>query len=160
MRVIGYFSCLLSMFIINSAAHGFDLALKDENLQNCILQLAQQKQWSTVQAITEIECHNKNIHSLSGIEVFTQLQKLSLYNNDITEAKLPSLPNLQHLNLAKNKMDDLDVSGLPALEDMYVFGNKLKHLQLSALPKLKQLKANDNIIVDFHYQGLPVLEKI
>ena len=160
MRFLKYFFCFMLMLIINSPTYAVDWALADENLKTCVLQLAQQKQWSTVAAVTEIECHSKNIRTLSGIETFTQLKKLSLYNNEISEGKLPNLPNLQHLNLAKNNMSDFNINNFPALENIYVFGNKLKRLQLSALPKLKQLKANDNMIIEFHYRELPTLEKI
>jgi protein phosphatase 1 regulatory subunit 7 len=160
MRCGKHFFYFVFLLILNSTAYALDLVLADENLQKCVLQLAQQKQWSTVVAVTEIECHNKSIRSLSGIEVFTQLKKLSLHSNDISTATLPNLPSLRHLNLAKNKIDDLVINDFPALEDVYIFGNKLKRLQLSTLPKLKQLKANDNAIVEFHYQALPMLEKL
>lgn len=145
---------------MSRAVDAFDFVLKDKNLQDCILQLAQQKQWAAITAVTEIECHNKNIQTLSGIETFTQLKKLSLYNNGITDTKLPNLPNLQHLNLAKNQINELDVSNFPTMGSLYIFGNKLTRLHLSNLPKLQQLKANDNAIVDFHYQGIPALEKL
>ncbi|MES2673127.1 MAG: leucine-rich repeat domain-containing protein [Pseudomonadota bacterium] len=160
MKFTRYIFYFITLWIMSNAANAFDVVLEDKNLQDCILQLKQQKQWSTIAAVTEIECHNKNIRTLAGIEKFTQLKKISLYNNEITEAKLSNLPNLQHLNLAKNKMHDLSISDFQALESLYAFGNKLTRLKLSNLPKLQQIKANDNLIVEFHYQDLPALEKM
>ena len=154
--VLLYLSCLY----INGTAHALEFSLQDENLQTCVQKLAQQKQWLTLAAVTEIECHNQHILTVEGIEIFTQLQKLSLFNNEIAAVTALHLPNLRHLNLAKNKIESLQLGDTPALEELYVFNNKLKKLTLLMQPKLKQLKANENAITEFHYENLLKLEKM
>lgn len=137
-----------------------DINLEDANLQQCVLDLAQQKSWKTLADVTEIQCHSKSIKSLTGIEQFTQLQRLSIYNNELQAAKVSGLSQLRHLNLAKNKLTQVAFSDLPALEELYVFGNKLPALELQKLPKLSLIKINDNQLKQFTYSELPELEKI
>ena len=143
---------------INS--HALDFTSSDGNLQKCITELAQKNNWATVDAVTKIECHSKEIAAIDGLEKFTQLQSLSLYNNQISSAKIKGLPNLRHINLAKNELKTVELADLPALEEFYVFNNKLVNLTLTSLPKLKLLKANENQLLTFNYSDLPQLEKI
>ena len=135
-------------------------SLGDAQLQACVHKLMQKYQWQTAEAVSEIHCHGQKIQSLAGIEQFTGLQKLSLYNNQLSEVNLQGLKQLRHLNLAKNTIVQLRLSDLPALRELYVFGNKLPRVQLTQLPQLKLLKINDNQLQEFTYQELPALEKI
>ncbi|QEY11518.1 hypothetical protein D0B88_04085 [Cellvibrio sp. KY-YJ-3] len=152
---------LALLFTFSSAcSHGLDLPLTDANFKNCVAALAAKKNWQNLADITAIECHSKKITSLAGIEHFTQLQKLSLYNNQLTDATLEKLPLLRHINLAKNKITQVTLGELPALEELYIFGNKMTALDLNALPTLKLLKINDNKLLQFTYRDLPALEKI
>jgi protein phosphatase 1 regulatory subunit 7 len=151
---------VVSALTISTASFGFSLELKDKNLQACILELAEKNHWGDAESVSNIECHSKNIRFVDGIEVFTKLKRLSLYNNDITELTLTQFVYLQHLNVAKNKIDTFSVSSMPALEELYVFNNKLPRLALADLPNLKQVKANNNLITNFTYKTLPALEKL
>jgi protein phosphatase 1 regulatory subunit 7 len=141
-------------------SQALEFSLPDKNLQTCIAEAIQKNSWQTIKDITRIECHSKNIASLAGIEQFTDLQKLSLYNNQLTQADIGNLSKLRHINLAKNKISQVNLHELPALEELYIFGNKLTQFNLTALPKLKLLKFNDNQITVFTYKDLPALEKI
>lgn len=137
-----------------------DPDLSDPALEACIAQLMQEQGWSSVDEVTEVKCHNSGIGSLAGIQKFTGLKILSLYNNSLSEAELSALPELQHLNLARNQLRSMGLKDLPKLEELYLFRNNLKQLQLVALPALTQLRANSNRLETFQYQQLPALEKI
>lgn len=150
----------LLLLLTNEKLWALGVNLADANLQQCVLDVAQQKNWQTIAEITDIQCHSKAIKSLVGIEQFTQLQKLSLYNNQLQDVKLTGLVNLRHLNLAKNKLTQVSFSDLPVLEELYIFNNKLSSLELNKLPKLVLLKTNDNQLKQFTYSELPALEKI
>ena len=153
-------SCGLMLILTSACTQALELPLQDANFKQCVQELATKKNWQSLADITELECNSKNIASLAGIEQFPQLQKLSVYNNQLTEASIGKLPNLRHINIAKNKIAQVAFSELPALEELYIFGNKLTALELMGLPKLKLLKINDNQILHFTYKDLPALEKI
>lgn len=151
---------MLLLCLATEKIWALEIKLVDANLQSCVLNLAQQKNWQTLADVTDIQCHSQSIQSLVGIEQFTQLQKLSLYNNKLQNAKVSGLPNLRHINLAKNKLTQVSLSELPILEELYIFGNKLPVLELHELPKLSIIKINDNQLKRFTYKELPELEKI
>lgn len=152
--------CGLLLLLASAVTQALEIPLQDANFKHCVQELAAKKNWQSLADITAVECHSKNIASLEGIEQFPQLQKLSLYNNQLTEATIGNLANLRHINLAKNKITQVNFNELPALEELYIFGNKMTALELTGLPKLKLLKINDNQIVQFTYKDLPALEKI
>jgi protein phosphatase 1 regulatory subunit 7 len=137
-----------------------ELAFVDQNLTACVQEIISKKQWQSLEQITSVECHSKKIASLTGIEQLTKLQKLSLYNNNLSEASLGNLPELRHINLAKNQITRTKFAQLPALAELYLFSNRLEKFDLQHLPALKLLKINDNRILTFTYQDLPALEKI
>ncbi len=151
LSAIGFFS---------GAANALDFSASDANFKQCLSALAQKNNWSSVDSVTKIECHSQKISVLDGLEKFSQLQSLSVYNNQITKAVVQNLPNLRYINLAKNSLTFIELSSLPALEELYIFNNKLTALNLKSLPKLKLLKANENQLLTFTYSDLPVLEKI
>lgn len=146
--------------LISGHAQAIDLELEDANLQACVVAQAQKQAWQSVAQFTALECHSKNIRSLAGLEQLVNLEKLSLYNNQLAEVSLVNLPKLRHLNLAKNKIAQVALKNLPALRELYLFGNKLTALNLESLPALSLLKINDNQITGFTYKELPLLEKI
>ena len=152
---VGLWVCVLC-----SSANALDFSVSDANFKQCLSALAQKNNWASLDAVTKIECHSKNITVLDGLEKFPQLQSLSVYNNQIVQASVKNLPALKHLNLAKNSLVSLDLAGLPSLEELYIFNNKLTALDLKKLPKLKLLKANENQFLTFTYSDLPALEKI
>lgn len=157
---------LIALVLLASSAKAqalkpeLSLNFADPNLQQCVQEIISKKQWQALEQITSIECHSKNIRSLDGIEQLVNLQKLSLYNNNLTRAEVTKLPTLRHLNLAKNQIAQVTLAQLPSLAELYLFGNRLQEFQLQQLPALKLLKINDNRIVMFSYQDLPALEKI
>lgn len=146
--------------LISQGALALELSLKDENLRKCIQLTAEKNHWQTAQEIVALECHNQNIVSVNGIEQLANLEKLSLYNNNIVELPALKLPKLNFLNVAKNKLTQLSLKDYPTLESFLAFGNQLHTLELNNLPNLKTFKANNNQITDFIYKDLPALEKI
>lgn len=148
------------LFSPSLTAQALDVTVADENLRQCIQQTSEKFHWLTIADITSLECHNQNIVNIEGIEALSNLQSLSLYNNQISIINHLALPKLKQFNIAKNKLKTLTLENLPELEALLAFGNQLTQLELSALPKLKLLKANNNAIIDIHYSNLPALEKL
>jgi len=109
-------------------------------------------QVSEAQAVTSLNLYQKGISSLSGIEEFSNLQRLdcefnSLTNidilsqnsnlfyldadsNDITSIDLYSNLSLQYLYLNLNDLTNLDVSQNPNIIRLGCFGNNLSSLNI------------------------------
>jgi Leucine-rich repeat (LRR) protein len=136
--------------------------VQDNNLQTCLQTLADKNRWSQSKDVTEIKCHSQDIQSLRGLEQFTALESLSLYNNRIEQLDidLKLFKDLKVLNIARNNLKQLDVANLPKLNKLYVFDNQLTGLTLSNLAQLQTFKANNNKIEHFSYINTPKLEKI
>lgn len=67
--------------------------------------------------VTEISVNSKNIKSLAGIEVFTDLQALSCHNNQLTNLDVSKNLNLYRLFCPNNQLTTLDVNkNLQALD--------------------------------------------
>ena len=153
-------SGMLISLNVNSSALEIYPMVSDSALQACIEDTIDRYQWNNLQQITQLKCHNKNISTIDGIENFTHLKKLSLYNNKLQRVSLNSLKHLEELNLARNKINSMKLTNLPNLKKVYLFSNTMESLHLKNLPELKLLKANNNQLVVFHYSNLPKLEKI
>ena len=143
-----------------SGALSFEVVLADSHFTECVNKLAQKKYWKAVSDVTEIDCNNKKIASIEGIEQFENLVVLSLYKNKIKKADISSLPSLTSLNIARNELVHINVSELPLLETMYVFGNKLTALELNNLTRLNVIKANNNLLKTISFKNNTNLEKI
>lgn len=152
--------CMLMSSVFPHNALSFDVVLADSYFAECVNKLAKKKDWKTVSDVTEINCNNKKITSIEGIEQFKNLAVLSLYKNKIKSANIPSLLSLTSLNLARNELTQINVGELPLLDTMYVFGNKLTTLELTNLTNLQVIKANNNLLETISFKNNTNLEKI
>ncbi|PCI47013.1 MAG: hypothetical protein COB43_12395 [Oceanospirillales bacterium] len=155
---------LLVAFILTGIhpAYAATFDVQDRALHACLQALAENNGWSKPEDVTEIKCHSKDIHSIAGVEQFTQLQSLSLYNNKLEQldVDLTLLKQLKTLNLARNNLTRLNLTNLPSLSELYLFDNQLETLTLSNLVELKTLKTNNNKIEHFTYLNMSQLEKV
>lgn len=125
-----------------------------------------------IEAVTSINCSNKEIESLEGISYFTKLRFLTCYGNNITTLKLedleeldfasivpqPSLTTLSIKNCAKLSIVDLpassmpenletiDISGCSSLKQMSIGKGNVKQLTLSGCTSLQTLNCMGNQI--------------
>ena len=116
-------------------------------------------------SVTSIELRSKNIASVKGVELFTQLQKLDLFNNKLKELDVSKntaltqlwcdFNDLTSLNVSKNtaltgllctqnQLNTLDVSKNTALTHLYCEFNKLTSLDVSHNTELKCLECCGN----------------
>ena len=163
------FSCLtflslpcLWLTLSVSNTHAADFAVADAQLKACLQDIAQSKQWPQPQDFLEIKCHSQGIQSLEGLEQFSQIETLSLHNNQLQQLDInfAKFKNLKQLNLAKNNLEQVTLKSLPSLEKVFLFANHIKKLQLIDMPQLQELKTNNNEIISFHYDNTPQLKKI
>lgn len=69
-----------------------------------------------IAAVTELDCYNKDIASLQGVEYLTALITLNCEMNRLTELDIRQNHNLRALVCDGNQIASLDLSGTPALE--------------------------------------------
>jgi hypothetical protein len=87
---------------------------------------------------------SKNLTDLKGIELLSNLRKLFVGNNRLTELDVSGNPLLEELWVAINQLIELDVSGNPLLKELYVSFNYLTELDVSGNSLLKELEVPGN----------------
>ncbi len=95
--------------------------------------------------VTEIDCSNQGLVSLSGIERFTNLIDLNCAGNRLTELSLKSNVKLKYLRCDENyEMTSLDVSSNTALQSLTCGNNPLGTLDVSKNTELTHLACWNN----------------
>lgn len=148
------------LLLVSLPVKAATFSLSDPALSACINELAEKHGWQTQEQVLNIKCHNRGISALEGLQQFSRLQALSLFNNRIAQANIADLAQLKLINLARNRLSRLQLSRLPALEQLFLFDNQLRQLELTDLPQLKLFKGNGNGMRRFEYRDLPTLQKV
>ncbi|CAM1346266.1 cadherin domain-containing protein [Tenacibaculum crassostreae] len=91
-----------------------------------------------------ISVGGKAINDLTGIEYFTNINSLSIHNNNLTTVDLSKNVNLVTLYTYNNRLTGLDVSKNVLLEDLRCTNNGLTSLDLTSNTLLKYLTAEKN----------------
>lgn len=142
-----FISLCLSALLLSQALNAKPLSeieWRDSDFKACVMQQAAQQGWTDSTEFSELKCHSSNIHSPIAIRYFTELRKLSLYNNDIVELDVRNLTQLESLNVASNQLKVLLVEGLGELTELYAFRNVLTTIDLSGLTKLTKMRLMQN----------------
>lgn len=161
MRVV---STLITIFAISGC--GEDLVeedaprigadLVDEALTRCVNQhlnfAADSRVTLEVAAsLVHLDCIDEGISSIEGLEAYTGLQTISLWENNITDiSSLGSLTRLEWLELGANDIENLDaLRSLENLTRLGVSSNEITDISpLSTLSNLQWLMLDDNQISD------------
>ncbi len=152
---------LLLSFVFSTSAQDLDFFkhVKDPALASCIEKQMQKKSWQSPEQIIKLKCHNKGIKSLKGLELFTHLEKLSLFKNKLVSADLSQLKSLTELNLSANRLSSLSIIGLSNLNTLYLFKNNLKNIDLTGLAKLEKVRISSNKLESLDISSLKSLKK-
>ena len=95
-------------------------------------------------ARTELILQRKGISDMTGVQYFTQLTKLNLYNNNLTSFDASPLTKLKYLNLGYNKLTSVIVNNNTALEQLYLQNNQLTVLTVYQKSALRTLWIQNN----------------
>ncbi len=102
---------------------------------------------SELAAVTKIDCNNKNISDLTGIEYFTNLAMLECGNNQLTSFDVSKNTNMTVLYCYDNQLTSLDVSKNTNLKKLYCDANQLTSLDVSKNTNLESLYCNHNQLI-------------
>ncbi len=94
--------------------------------------------------IAQINCSEKNIQSLEGIQYCTALYSLDCSSNQLTALDVSNNTKLDVLECSSNQLTVLDVSDNKVLSCLYCNSNKLTALDVSNNTKLDVLECDEN----------------
>ena len=98
-----------------------------------------------VPEVKQLNINGKEISDLTGLSVFTSLNKLIAYNNSIKDvSELQKIKGLKFLNLNNNKLEGnvKQLSNIESLEELYLDNNSLLTSDTNnAFKNLKNLKS-------------------
>ena len=97
-----------------------------------------------IAAVKKINCSNKGITNLKGIEYFTSLNILLCTDNQLTALDVSENTALTELDCRYNKLTALDVSKNTALTILECNANRLTALDVSKNTALTVLRSNHN----------------
>lgn len=126
------------------------LNINDSGLRECINELSRRYGWDYVTQFTDLDCSDKQISNIAGLENFTLLVRLNLSNNQIKDiSALSSLKSFYSLDLSSNQIVDIDaLEGLEIYYSLDLSFNQLVDISvLSTLTSVRRiyLEGNDGI---------------
>ena len=105
--------------------------------------------------VVSLDCSYSNINNPEGLEYFTQLEKLNLTGNKLTDGSFfNKLQTLQTLKIAGNQLTQLNLLGLKAIDVLDASDNWLTSVSLDADAYLDYLDLSNNKLqqLDVSYQ--------
>lgn len=114
-------------------------------------------QVSEAQSTIAITAVGQNISSIVGIEAFTNLERLMLFNNPITSVDLSSNIQLQQINFTFNNLSSIDLSNNTQLSSVSLGETSINQIDVSMLPNLELLALNGTNISTIDVSNNPNL---
>ena len=122
-------------------------------------------------ARTTLDLSYKGISDMTGVQYFTQLTRLDVYNNNLSTIDVSSNTKLTYLNVGYNKLTSISVNTNTALEQLYLQNNQLTYFSVmdhSALrtfwvnnnPNLTTLNCMRNAITNFDVRNCTALQAL
>ncbi len=143
--------------------------IPDPNLRNAIAQVLGKARGAAItvadmQALDALYAANENIRNLTGLETATNLRKLGLEANSISDlSPISGLTNLTFLHLRNNSISNIShLAKLTQLTFLHIGLNRISNISpLAGLIQLTGLGAGDNEITDISpLTRLPNLARI
>ncbi len=159
-------SILLITFATNAASSTENLFL-DLELESCVREAIKKPSGELtiedVSSLTHLECQDRSIWNIDGIENLKALTKLSLWENHITNlAPLSELVNLTWLQLGNNEIVDLDP--LTNLINLTRLGLAINYIEdigvIEELTDLEWLNLDNNRLVNDDLNSLCCLDSL
>ncbi len=99
---------------------------------------------SNISSLTTLTATNQNIVALTGIEAFTDLETLEVFDNKIETLDVSSNTNLITLRCYRNNITELVIGDNANLTELRCFENQLTSMDVSSLTGLELLSCSDN----------------
>lgn len=133
-------------------------AFDDENFYKCVVEVYNDENGTShpytynlnddeLMSITYLDCSEKKISSVKGLEKMQSLKYLYIYDNQLTSLDVSKNTALISLDLRYNQLTSLDVSKNTLLSHLYVYENQLTELDVSNNTLLGALWVSSNKLV-------------
>ena len=111
--------------VLDKDVHGFVVRFADASFKACVVDqyddnIDGEIDFIEAENVTNINCANRGVASLQGIEYFKNLKSLNCSGNSIKEINLSSLSKLTTLNCYNNPLESLVLDGCSALTSMSI----------------------------------------
>ncbi len=113
-----------------------------------------------IASVTNLKIKYAEIHSLKGIEYFTELAELIGGRNNLTELDLSKNTKLTYLSCYGNQLTELDFSNNTLLQEVYCHTNKLTKIDVSKCPDLVKLDCALNELPSIDVSNNPKLIRL
>jgi len=111
-----------------------------------------------INTVTVLDLSSTNISDLTGIQDFTALTNLQLYNNKLTKLDVSKNTALTRLNFERNQVKSIDLSKNVLLQHLVADNNQLTSLDVSKNTALTNLECNTNSLTSLDVsKNLPLL---
>ncbi len=115
---------------------------------------------SEAQAVAMLFVSSANISDLTGIEYFTNLERLSCIYNHLTTINVSQLSSLTVFDCSNNQITALDLSNLSQLKTLACANNQLVSLNISAQSQLEIFFCHNNHISSLDFSNNPALQRV
>ena len=103
---------------------------------------------------TYVAIYEMEISSLEGLQYFTNIELLNIYNTNITAIDLSFYPDLKSLNLHSNQITNIDLSMCPLLESLNLSFNPLVELDVQVTPLLEEIDVYETDLISLDLSNL------
>ncbi len=110
-----------------------------------------------ISTLTTLTATNKNIVDLTGIEDFSALQTLEVFNNKLETLDVSANTHLETLRCYSNNITSLTIGNNPNLKELRCYENNLSSMVVSDLTGLEILSCSDNQITSIDVSNSPNL---
>lgn len=104
-------------------------------------------------AVQAIDCSFKQIHSLEGINCFTNLVTLDCSYNLLTNLDVSGCRSLSGLDFQNNPLKRINVSGCESLTGLWCSEMGIEQLEVSGCSSMKELRCINNQITNLDLSG-------
>lgn len=132
----------------------------DVNFRNYLLSLYPKGYLNStdIANLTTLNVNNKNISNLKGVELFTSLENLICYSNNLSWLNVSGFTKLQYLDCANNPaLTSLNVTNCTSLKELYCYITALTSLNVTSCTALVTLNCRNTNITELRVTSMPHL---
>ncbi len=147
--IIGILLCLPKKVEATPANSAF----KDDNFYQCIIESLGIGNGATIDtnltdeqlaSIESLNCNDREIQDVSGLEKLTNVTGISLSNNNISSIDLTHNPKLKEVRLHDNQLTSIDVTHNLELEGLDLERNQIEEIDITKNINLTGISIRDN----------------
>ena len=117
-------------------------------------------QVSEALAIKCLSVYSSQITDFTGIEAFTNLEKLDFSSNSISSANISGMTNMKFLTCSTNQLTSLNVGAMLNLKQLYCSYNQITSLSIGNLTHLTDVDCSSNQIPSLNLTNLNSLQTL